>query len=282
MRFCHSVWSAPMEGNRWGIKNQLYHNIWMFALSMALVKKAGHTVVLHTDSVGKDLFGFLPYDEVFTTLDSFQCDTRFWAAGKLQAQKEEPLSSIHIDGDAFLLKPSIFEYLSDGDYDVLTQNLEDFSVYPDLVDIYDNVFKVLHPCRSVFPEGFMENRVSYNCGVVGFKDKGFKEDYISGYESFVEACSVNSTVMSALSSEVNLTPDLVLEQAWLGFLSELRGSRVKWLPHSTHKDLGLIHFIGKQKYSSHIFIKATLLSVNRELFHKVNQFLIDKGLQLYS
>ena len=84
LRFCHLVWSAPMEGDRWGIKNQLYHNIWMFALSVALVKKAGHTVVLHTDSVDKDLFGFLPYDEVFTTLDSFQCATRFWAAGKLQ------------------------------------------------------------------------------------------------------------------------------------------------------------------------------------------------------
>ena len=281
MRFCHSVWSAPMDYDRWDIKNQLYHNIWMFALSVALVKKAGHTVVLHTDSTGKDLFGFLPYDEVFTTLDSFQCNAHFWAAGKLQAQKAEPMGSIHIDGDVFLLKPAIFEYLSGGGYRVLTQNLEDFSVLPDLVEIYDNVFKVLDPCRSVFPEGFMENRVSYNCGVVGFKDKGLKEDYISGYESFVEACSTNSTVVAALSSGFSLTPDLVLEQAWLGFLTELRGSRVKWLPYSTLKDLGLTHFIGRQKYYSHLFIKATLLSVNRDLFHKVNQFLIDKGLQLY-
>jgi len=41
----------------------------LFALSVAYVKSFGYTIVLHTDTLGSEVYGQLPYDEVHLTLN---------------------------------------------------------------------------------------------------------------------------------------------------------------------------------------------------------------------
>lgn len=278
LRFCHSVWSKPMFSGRWGVNDQVCHNLWMFALSAALIKRAGHSIVLHTDCKGRDLFGFLPYDEVYTTLDTLDSDPLFWASGKVLAQQNEPLGSIHIDGDAFITSPELFTFMKNSKAALLIQHLEYFDDELQLSRPYalavDALTKALSKVPITFNTSFTR---SFNCGFVKFNNQRLKDEYISGYWSFLKAVLCDKEVLKVLSENKDITPDLVLEQLWLHFLVTTNAYTYSCFKSEELLNKGFIHMVGKSKYSNTFWVKRELIKTDISLFYKVNDFLVNNG-----
>ena len=105
LRIFHTLWTKPLKEERTPV------TLLCYAISFHYAKQMGAEVVLHTDSLGAEMLSFLPYDEVYIDLDDIPDNiTRFWAYGKLYATKQEPLGSVHIDGDVFLRDPQLADY----------------------------------------------------------------------------------------------------------------------------------------------------------------------------
>ncbi len=276
LRFCHSVWTEPMFSGRWHIGNQFYHNIWMFALSAALIKKAGHSIVLHTDSRGRELFGFLPYDEVYTTLDALDSDPLFWASGKILAQQSEPLGSTHIDGDAFIFNSDLFELVSNSKGDLFVQSKESFDDVFHLLVPYTLALDALAPALKRAPIDFdLSFDLVFNCGLVRFNNQVLKDEYISGYWTFLKEILSDQSVLKVLDGNKDITPDLVLEQLWLYKIVKSRNYTYSCFGSKELSSNGFVHFVGKGKYSNNFMIKCELIKADLDLFYKVSKFLED-------
>lgn len=283
LRFCHSVWAEPMFSDRWGVTNQLYHNLWMFALSVALVKKEGHYIVLHTDSKGKDLFGFLPYDEIHVTLDSLESSPLFWASGKMLAQQNEPLGSIHIDGDVFLTKPGLFDFMRPSRKDFIVQHLEHFDPESPLARPYTLAIDALTPVLSKVSIDFdLSLTNSFNCGLVKFNNSQLRDDYLFGYWSFLKAALADADVVGVLSGNKDIIPDLVLEQLWLYSLASRGGYKHSCFKSEDLLSKGFIHMVGKSKYSNNFMVKRLLVQTDLDLFYRVGNFLTSNGFNEFS
>lgn len=275
MRLIHSFWTAPMHGERWGISGQLTTNIWLFAMSVACAKRAGAEIVLHTDDEGKEYIGFLPYDEVHTTLNELNVNTRFWASGKLLAMKNEPLGAVHIDGDVFINKPML-DFMQSGKWDIIAQNKE--IARDGEKGFYGRNHKKILLSLSVIPKEFYLVNFALNCGTVGFRDKFLKDRYIFCFENLLNNLNASEHYLSQLEEDSTLCPNIVIEQQLLGSLAEWYEADVKYIfngnsyqDHKTSRELGYIHLIGQQKYSETERIKSTLKQVNPDIYNLVEQ-----------
>jgi len=281
LRFVHSVWTKPMLGKRWNIDGQLEANIWLFALSVAFVKKFGHEIVLHTDSLGKQLYGHLPYDEIHLTLDNHNAHPRFWASGKILAQEAEPTHSIHIDGDVFLRRQEVYDILKNKTADLIVQNIEGDSTPSSLGSCYaENLNLVLSGLNLSVPEEFNINLNSaYNCGLVKFNNAAFKKRYIDGYKRMLEICNAEQSFIKRVTVDNNLCPDIVLEQLWLKSVADFYGYKAKTLlPNcgnfqSEAVRIGYTHVIGSEKYSTIPEVKRILAEISPDLYEKVEQII---------
>lgn len=280
MRFTHSVWTKPMQGKRWNIDGQLANNLWLFALSVAYVKKFGHEIVLHTDTLGKELYGWLPYNEIHLTLDNHNVHERFWASGKILAQEAEPLHAIHIDGDVFLKKPEVYEIIADKKADLIVQMIEGDSTPSCLGSCYaENLNLVLSGLNLSVPEEFDINLNSaHNCGLVKFNNADLKKRYIDGYKQMLEICSKDPVFTKRITADNNLCPDIIIEQWWLKSVADYYGYKTKTILsnwgcdiHNYAKKIGFTHVIGHQKYSQIHLVKERLLEISPNLYKKVEQ-----------
>jgi len=285
MRFIHSVWTKPMKGDRWGIKDQLKNNLWLFALSIAYIKKQGHEIVLHTDKLGKEIYGQLPYDKVFLTLNKLENSAHeiFWAAGKLLALKAEPIESIHIDGDVFLKKPKVFDLINNSRADLIAQMIEgciciNYS-YKDSLDIV-----TLSLGKKTPVELNVNQNSAINCGLVKFNNPEFKKRYIDGYEKMLKICN-NEHFVKRKSKHIHACPDLILEQWWLKSVLEYYNYSLQTiLPDmdtersfdkisNTANEIGYTHVVGSDKYYQIGIVKERLSEVAPELYKKVNKII---------
>jgi len=278
IRFCHSVWTKPMTGSRWYIEDQLKNNLWLFALSVAYVKKFGHEIVLHTDGLGKEIYGRLPYDEIHLTLDNLNAHERFWAAGKILAQEAEPIGSIHIDGDVFLKKRAVYDIIRDRDADVIVQMLEGGFSIPYPGSCYgDNLNLVLSALNKNIPPEFDRRQDSaYNCGLVKFNNPEPKNRYIKGYKEMINNCCGDQSFVKRLIADNNMCPDLIMEQWWLKSVTDHYGYKVKTVlsGHDINEaavKIGYTHVIGTAKYGLISVVKERLLEIAPDLFTKVER-----------
>ncbi len=213
LRIFHTLWTKPLKEERTPV------TLLCYAISFHYAKQMGAEVVLHTDTLGAKMLSFLPYDEVYIDLDDIPDNiTRFWAYGKLYATKQEPLGSVHIDGDVFLKNPMLAEYFS-ADHDLLTQSEEGDDWRTDYtyelsqaaigIDDLPNGVSLFYP-------------KSYNCGVVQINNADLKKKYLDTYFKAVELSLADPTyegrvkkIIDRFGDKGSIIPDIITEQQFL-------------------------------------------------------------------
>lgn len=274
MRFFQSFWTKPAIDKRWDQSGQLEANIWLFALSAVYAKKQGVTLVLYTDTLGQKLLGHLPYDKVYTTLNNIPANipTMIWAYGKFMALREEPIGSIHIDGDVFLKKPEIIKEMEFKDYDLIIQNKEWTAV------TYTGIEATMARYGELNKADFDKYQTAFNCGTVGFNNPTLKKTYLDYYFGAAGNIAKNKALKTYMQNDKYFCVDLPLEQHSLAILSQKYKvkSVLKWFDEeymgdATFKratELGYQHLIGKDKYSHIERVKFTLLVLDKDMYFK--------------
>ena len=276
LRLFHSQWTAPQNSDRWGFdkKTRNYVDLLCTAISVECAKQNGCYITLHTDNAGNKRYGWLPYDEVHTTLQAHQYDTSFWASGKIISQQYEPLGAIHIDTDVFVKTPRTVAMLSElAKNDLIVQHVEwnyqtNYNRYTwqTFVNILESIdvpglpeFQ-LNPCHG------------YCCGVVGFNSQYLKELYVYGYKLIYETIA-NQPLFQLLKND--FCPDLMAEQGWLYSAAQAVGAKVKMVLQNNDKydadSTDFVHIINTAKYEPDVIVKLEqfLQYINPELFSQV-------------
>lgn len=262
-RLVHSFWTRPSMGDRWGFRcEQLFYNLWYFALSVAYAKKIGAPIVLHTDTLGERLFGHLPYDDIRLTLDDIDPPYRFWAAGKFYAmQAESDPRAIHIDGDVFIKKPELWERMANSKADLIVRCKEDWQ------DTFqrDVMAEYMHP--DYFDHGYM-----YNTGVMGFLNPELKAKIIAKYMAVLD--EAKAKLPEAVLREKLESPDLVCEQQMVAYMSEgyTVDALMPW--HDMRRwavENGYQHVLSLQKFACLPRCKEVLRSINRDIYEKTKK-----------
>ena len=246
MRFFHTFWSKPMSDDK--IAPALVN----FATSFAYAKRLGGEVVLHTDSRGAELLAAIPYDEVIIDLDGMEERIkRYWAYGKLVATQNEPLESIHIDGDVFLTSQALVPIL-ESNCDLLVQSEEDATWR------FDQSYQLSQHAigQQNIPLGLhIHYPTAYNCGLVKFGNPILKERYLQAYFSIVDSSLADPKFTQrcetlATNRTGTIIPDLIAEQQVLHELAQGYNVRLILPPpvEPTAQRLGYIHLLGHAKY----------------------------------
>lgn len=246
---------------------RLLGNICYYALSVAYLKKLGQTVVLHTDALGAQLLGYLPYDEIHLTADTIpdNVSPRFWAAAKMWALEAEPLGAIHIDGDVFIKSEELVKQLEESDWDVLVQSYETAEWYERDAQVF---WKDKEFCKNNDLD--LSKLGAYNTGIFGFRNQELKDKFIKGYKNFVLHFSQRIDDMANSWS----TPDLIPEQKYIYQLSKNYKTKILLIlkEGETHKEvcnkLGYQHVITMYKYSQIDKCMDTLKSISEEIYNK--------------
>lgn len=243
---------------------------WYFALSLAYLKRLGARVVLHTDTLGEALIGWLPYDDVRLTLDAMPEDIhpRFWAAGKFAAIEAEKGRCVHIDGDVFIKRRELLELIDRwlNRHVLLVQSTDPAKMYGLEVPLFsrDELFCRAHYC---FPDG----RDSYNTGVLGFGSEEVKDAVTGNYFAIVK--EISSKYWDELDRDRMLTPDLIAEQKMIEMMSRMRGwsTRVMLGDRSEAVSLGYQHVFTVDKFNVLDLCKTTLEKVDHGLYCRVKR-----------
>lgn len=275
MRFCHSLSTRPL-----GI--QLYHantlhrligNVCYYSLSLAYLKRLNQEVVLYTDTLGAALLGHLPYDEIHIILDDIpdELSPRFWAAGKIYAIEQEPLGSVHIDGDVFIKKQSLVDSIEKFDWDLIVQNYENVECCG---AGYYNEFPYFENDKDFCKQfGIDPTKYgAYNCGMLGFRNQKLKDDFINSYKNI--ALNHSKLNYNSLFDANHRTPDLVTEQTSIYQLS--KDYNVKTLLNPKEGDelknlcnsLGYQHVITMAKYECLDKCMQILKQISPEIYEK--------------
>ena len=273
MRFIHSLSTRPLFIDLYNTSSlkRLVGNIAYYALSFAYLKRLNQTVVLHTDSLGKSLLSFIPYDEIHLTADDIpdSVSPRFWAAAKMYAIEKEQLGAIHIDGDVFIKSKKCLDIIENSEYDVLVQTIEKekwSKPYYVEFDYFENE-------RDYLKQNNLELGIygAYNTGILSFNNKKLKDDFIKGYKNIVTHHS--SLYKHQLLTDKSRTPDLLAEQTNIYQLS--KDYNVKVLIEENDKpildrcnEIGYQHVITVAKFNQLDKCLDTLKQIDIELYNK--------------
>lgn len=269
LRIFHTLWTKPLKEERTPV------TLLCYAISFHYAKQMGAEVVLHTDTLGAKMLSFLPYDEVFIDLDNIPDRiTRFWAYGKLYATKQEPLGSVHIDGDVFLKNPMLAEYFS-ADHDLLTQSEEGDDWRTDytyeLSQAAIGINDLPNGVSLFYPK-------SYNCGVVQINNAELKRKYLDTYFKAVELSLSDPTyedrtkqIVDRYGDKGSIIPDIITEQQFLHEIAQNYKS-CTILNDNIRKDAlakGYTHLCTAAKYEMKEDIENLLCGLDRILLAKI-------------
>lgn len=280
MRIAHSLWTKPLVMNRWFLENQLEPSIWLYALSFAYAKRISDKVVLHTDDLGYDFLNCIPYDKIYLSLNELEDEhQKFWSYGKILALENEPIKSIHIDGDVFLKKSIIIDRLHfKNDEDLICQMIESgylFDVgYKNQLPYFNNAF------RNVKIKGYGIGERAFNGGVLGFGNQKLKDEFIKNYKKMIFHSKKDENIM--FNMDGSYEPNIILEQYYLASLCEYRNDKIKFVLDPTEVEkvnslnavadkLGFVHAWGKTKYEVKFqeLVKQRLKEINPRLYNSV-------------
>ena len=209
-RFVHSFWTSPAMLTANGDRTKAVYDMWVFAMSAWHIRNNGYEIVLHTDAYGEQVFGDIPYNNIYRTLDKIDVDTAFWAASKMVAQAAEPLGSIHVDGDVFIKKPDILKKLTTLDYDLLIEKKTNLGCNPWIME------KMKPHIWDTLPEWFnTETTEVYNTGVTAFNNQALKDEFL---QKFWEWSSLLTRAEDYMKHPTQ--SDLIIEMGWLRQLAE--------------------------------------------------------------
>ena len=277
--FTHSLWTSPMANN----KNKLEANVYIFALSLTYLKKLGCTVNLHTDSLGANLLSGIGYDNVYLTANKLPKDVspKIFAYIKSMALQNEPIGTVHIDGDVFIKTEECLDRIFNHDCDCVFQSCETYQPWvtssrsfmiPFLSELFLSTGKRLH----IYDYDF-------NVGVIGFFNEALKNLYIQNYQALALSLSKYKYLYLVNSEDGHFSiPDLVLEQQLIVNLTEC--SKVRFvLPvdsmgyikdrNQIAKEIGYTHLLTDVKYQPDNVekVKNKLKEIDSDCFYKVSE-----------
>lgn len=277
--FIHSLWTAPMIDN----KEKLEVNIYLYALSLAYLKKLGCTVNLHTDLLGSRLLNGLEYNNIYLTAEELpkSIDPKIFAYIKSMALQREPIGTIHIDGDVLIKKEECLNKIFNHNCDCVLQSCETF------IDWEQDARSFMIPFLS-------ENLLStgkkldiksydYNVGVIGFFNESLRDLYIQNYQKLASELSKYEYLHLVNHNEGHLgVPDFVLEQQLIVNLTEentvhfvLPVDSLSYVNdrNAIAKEIGYAHILGSTKYEPNNVnkIKQALFDINPEYFYNVSK-----------
>lgn len=267
MNLTTSLWTSPMNYNRWDLDKQYqYKNtMLMCALCITYAKLHGAHITMHTDSYGAETLSKFGYDKIFVDLDVLNDSiktnpTILWAAGKSIALESEPLGTIHIDNDVFILKDNCLEEMNFDNYDFIFQHIE------------HGEYKEKQIFKDILKDINLSHEFACCVGIIGFNSKSAKRQYLDNYNYWF-----NNLQYSKTSNFTNI--DLVLEQTYLYNMMEDMGYRGKsllgdlrseqfWQLSNKALNIGYEHVIGPTKFDEYILSKLNkrLKRLNPELY----------------
>ena len=281
--FTHSLWTAPMANDR----NKLETNAFIFALSLAYLKKLGCTVNLHTDSLGANLLSGIGYDNVYLTANELPKDVspKIFAYIKSMALQNEPLGTVHIDGDVFIKTEECLDRIFNHDCDCVLQSCE--ACLPWVAS--HRAFIIPFLSEHLLSTGKMLYIYDYdfNVGVIGFFNEDLKNLYIQNYQQLALSLSKYKYLYLVNSEDGHFfIPDLVFEQQLIVNLTEC--SKVRFvLPvdsldyikdrNQIAKEMGYTHLLTDSKYQPDIIekVKNKLKEIDPNCFNKVSENIKD-------
>lgn len=274
MRILHSFWSKPFLHDRWGVTDQYRKNIFTYSLSALYARKLFGNITLVCDDAGAKLLEPIGYDHIDTSLNEIaHINPRFWAYGKIKALSlyDEPV--LHIDGDV-LLQSLGLKTVFESYWEVMVQMKE---VGTHFTDTYAGMLPTIN--SIVTEHDYMLYNFVYNCGILGFKNTFFKNQYCEAFFDSIEKCDVALDVLNTLDGKYEI--NCVLEQSLLTCLSHNHNVYVKeLLPLAAMTETGLeglanamgyIHLWGKSKYECYWInrVKDRLLELDINMYKKV-------------
>jgi len=260
-RFAHALWSKPALLNfkqaRWNVSNQYELTLPITALSLAMLLKMDQEVVLYTDTHGEVLLGDLGYHRVYNIFDNFAAHTDFWAAGKIEALRHEPLDSTMIDTDIFIYDGDIIDRINS--LNVCGSHTEDTTAYKDMLTFV----------QQIIPRFAGDNDTSTNCGFIKIDDVSKKDKFIMSY--WDGAKRFDPDLLNKIKTAGNgaYCVDLAVEQ--FNFHKLCAPEHVITLPQNQTETEGLVHLVSFEKYLKIPMILDLLKLEYPEMYGKVIQ-----------
>ena len=249
-------------------------HVYTFTLSAVYAKLNGFEIVLHTDKVGAHYLQYAPYDEIIVDLGTPPDDKRIFAWCKFVAMNNEPIDSIHIDGDVFIKKP-MYDLLALKDEDILCQNLEQIGIFPYQESCWDKESYAWRNCKYPLWMPRVFNRM-YNCGIISFKDKKIRDEYYKLYNDMMNDFYING-------KSTDCIPELVSEQKLLYDFAEHKNLKVKCLLdlhelNTSANKIGYQHLLGSAKHKSLDKTKIYLERLNKNVYDNTVDVLKDMSI----
>ena len=258
MRLAHSFASEKCDDK------MFYIHMCYFILSCLYAKNSGFELALHCDNKTKDFLEMAPYDEIITDIEGCEWPgKRLYAFGKFIAMKDEPLGTIHIDGDVFLKNPELKNILEFSNYDCIVQNIE-WPIEPwgylwnESADCFKN-------CEYPSWAKPLCNEM-YNCGVIGINNKELKDLYFDTYNWMAQQYKEKGI-------DCHSVPDLIIEQQFLKDLTDHFGYSVKQVLDfedlSSANKIGYQHVLGGAKEPNVHKVLKLIKKYNLEIYNKL-------------
>lgn len=246
IKLFHSLSTKPMQQAPYRFNNQkTFNQFWYTAWSILSAKRTFPNCQfnLHTDDLGARLLEGLPYDNIYTDLNTLDTHRNLFASAKFKALEVEELGAIHIDGDVILTDPLAAAMLNYEYNDVIVQNYE-----PSYEREILFIEPLIHNANELFGQG------SFCCGVIGINNQKLKDRYINEYFKFAAVLKRNSSVIDAIMQcNQRVIFDLIFEQANLFRLCVEGKYPVKRLCKNVSeifqlRHSGISHYIGSLKH----------------------------------
>jgi hypothetical protein len=250
-------------------------NTILYTLSVMTLKKCGYYVKLYCDDVFYNCIKGISdhlYDEIDLSPTNFPTPPKhIYADIKFRVMKNEPLGTIHLDGDVFIFNPNVLNNIVDKDFDVLVQGIET-DKNTECIYWYSSSRSFLR-CKK--PEWAKRDcQAMYNCGVVCIKNEQLKQEYFDTYWKMYEEYDKNGI-------KEYTVPDIIIEQQYLVDLCDKHGYKVETiLPELNHREyagsIGYSHLIGESKYKQITNVLKVIYKYNKETYLKIKDKFYDK------
>lgn len=186
MKIIQSFWPNNILDNKEKIdKLNTIYELSSFLLKDTL-KNSNISIELVTNNIGKQLFkNIRHYDNVNLLLENDffnNLDTDLWSAAKIVPMKFYNEDIIHVDGDFLLQDKKYFLNNINSYYDIIVQNKEFGQAYLNNYKIQMEIFE------SMFDFPKININYVYNCGIIGFKNKNAKNQYIAEFLYKISNC----------------------------------------------------------------------------------------------
>lgn len=276
-RFIHTLWTKPFVER--GESDKLEMQVYLYALSLSYLLHLDCEVVLYTDKLGADKLGMLPYTEIHDDLDERipeDISHVYFACCKAYALMNEPLGTVHIDGDVFIKSRVCLDRIFNHGCDVVVQGTEYF-VMDNNVMAFGLLDKVLY--KTPLSDGILYPEVhDFNVGVLGFFNEEAKGKYIDNYLKLMSAA--NKTIPPKtfqVTESYFAAPDLVLEQGQLYWLCKKNNYTVQILLDGASWnirriqaiELGYTHLLCNAKYQKIEQVKKRLETTFPDMYNLV-------------